>query len=189
MDAVPKENLDLGQEKIVVPKDVAKAFGRGLRQSMDSAFQEINSCLPSLLMDNPKHGIIEGSVKRITNLLDRLEKAKEVKISILGAGDLGNLNDFVFSEETEDLDPKPGELLMDSNITPKFINALNHNVRNPLFIVSGFAEMSKLEEAKRIVNACRQIENVIKSLSDAQEIKIVTDVEGNTTITPIRNVT
>lgn len=181
MDAVPKENLDiLRQTEIVIPKDTAKAFGRGLRQRIGLRLEEINSCLPSF-MNNPKYAIIEGSVKRITNVLDGLEKAKEVRILVHEGG-----NDFQFSGETEDTPPfTPGEVLMDTNITPKFISALNHTVSNPLNIVLGVAQNMQSKETKKIVYASNQIARAIKSLANAQNIKMITDIHGNTTITRI----
>jgi len=184
---LPKENSDiiLEQKEIVVPKHIVKAFGRGLSQSIGPRLQQIESCLRDTT-DNLKYPMIEDSVKRITNVLHSLEEAKEVKISIIDPDGLdGYLNDFLFSEETEELDPKPGELLMENDIAPKFINALQHTIINPLFIISGRTGGNQSEEAKKIYSASMQIKDILSSFTNAQEIKIVTDVEGNTKIIPL----
>lgn len=176
----PQESLkDLNE--ILLPKNTVRAFGRGLRQSMSSALEEGNASLEAL-RGEPNYQRMEKAFKKILRILDRLEKAKEVRLVLSGAG-----SDFEFSEETEEEEPKQGELLIDNNITPKFINALYHTIRNPLSIVSGFAEIIQSEEAKRIINPCSQIKNVLESLNNAQEIKMITDIHGNTTITPIRD--
>jgi hypothetical protein len=50
MDTVPNEPLQerLGPESILVPKDPARAFGRGLRQKISSQLDAITSSVPML---------------------------------------------------------------------------------------------------------------------------------------------
>lgn len=182
MDAVPKENSDiLGQKEILVPPETAHAFARGLRQSLSQQLQAIDASL-NKLTGKPHHQIMKDAFGRISSLLDNLEKAKEVKFLPSEPG-----FDFKFSEETEKEEPKPKEVLMDSSITPKFVSALSHTLINPLGIVQGRAEGIQSQEADKIVNASKKIGETIKSFNNAQEIKMTTDAEGNTTITPIRD--
>ena len=72
---------------------------------------------------------------------------------------------------------------MDESITRKFIDALSHTIRNPLNLVLGQAETIQAEE---IYSASMQITEIMNSFTDARSIKMVTDTQGNTTITPIR---
>jgi len=184
MDIVPNEPLQerLEPEVILVPKEQARAFGRALTQSLSPFLQEINNSLGSLT-GNPHHQIVKNALLRIFNVVYGLEKAREVRLKQIGPG-----SDFRFSEETEEEEkPKQGEVLIDRKITPKLVSALNHTVRNPLFVISGFAEISESEEAENISNACSSIENVITPLSNAQKISITTNTEGKTTIIPIRD--
>ncbi|MEK7534647.1 MAG: hypothetical protein AAB600_04905 [Patescibacteria group bacterium] len=182
MDAVPKENSDILQKEIVVPKDVAKALGRGLRQRIYSSIKDITSTINNLdanpELNEKRITIIKKNIKRITDILNGLEKAKEVRIVPLEVG-----SDFKFSEETEEETPTPGEVIMDESITRKFIDALSHTIRNPLNLVLGQAETIQAEE---IYSASMQITEIMNSFTDARSIKMVTDTQGNTTITPIR---
>lgn len=169
--------------EILLPKNTARAFGRALRQRMSASLQEISTSLDSL-RGKPNYQSMEKAFNKMSSVLDRLERAKEVRVVLSGAG-----SDFKFSEETEDEEPKQGEILMDNSITPKFVSALNHTIRNPLSIVSGFAEITQSEEAKRIVSACSQIQNAIEPLNNAQEIRISTDNKGYAEITSIHYAT
>jgi signal transduction histidine kinase len=138
-----------------------------------------------MLKDEKYIDKIKENFARITNILNGLEKAKEVRLIKLEIG-----YDFKFSEETEDLGFKEGEISMGKDITPEFISALDHTIRNPLTIVMGRAGNIKSEEGKKILEASVQIEKKISEITkpspnDPQEIKMTTDIEGNTTITPL----
>jgi len=176
-----QETLEKDNE-ILLPKNIARAFGRALRQSMFYSLQEIQTSLDRL-EGQPNHQRMKGALDRISRVLFGLERAREVRLKQNGPG-----GDFSFSEETEEEEPKQEEVLTDSNITPKLISALNHTIKNPLSIVSGFAEGAQsAEAAKNIIDASKQIQNVLESFNNAQRIKISTDSKGYTKITPIRD--
>ena len=180
MDTVGKENSEiLGQKEIVVPKDVARAFGSGLEQLISSMLQQI---IFSSLRGNIVPIKIERDVQEITKVLDGFERAGVVRILPFVGG-----NEIQFLEETERKDPtEPGEVVMNKNITPAFISALHHALRNPLFKISGRAEDIKSEDGKKIYNACNGIKEVLESFDNAQQIEIATDTAGNTKLKPLR---
>lgn len=184
MDIVPKESLDIqpleqeSQESIVVPRNVAKAFGRGLKQLISSELQQISF---ASLRGNIMPVKIERDVATITKVLDGFERAGEVMILTFEGG-----NDFRFSEGTEEKDPQPGEVVMDKNITPAFTSALGHTLRNSLFKILGRAEGIESEEGKKIYHACNGIKKVLESFDNAEQIEIATDTAGNTKLKPLR---
>jgi len=104
----------LGQKEIVVPQEIAHAFGRGLRQLLEKLTDETRQNLILLepfskTIDKIAKGSIvsmKNGLGKFTKIIDRLEHSRDVKIVTIPGG-----FDFKFSEGTKNfflsLGPRP----------------------------------------------------------------------------------
>ena len=187
MDVSPIEQTAETSKLIEIPKKLIRPFARAIRQSIDPQLELIDSSLAKL--NDPKKESIKKNFQRITDTLNSLERAKQVKISTDERDD-----NFRFSEETEQEDFKPEEVMISHSTFPmltKFMSAFRHNIGSPLQIAMGKAQGIQSQEGKNISNAFSQIIEIMgpftntQSQVDIKEIIITTDPNGNMTISPI----
>lgn len=195
--------------EIILDRETAKALGRGLRQQIFTK-EELMQIKTNIIALEQNDAVIQTGVREqtakeeqwiklmsiglqhITNFIFNLEHAKEIKLSISGKGK----TDYVFfSEEKEELEkPKEGEITVDQKLTTELKSALQHHLGTQLTVIRGFAELiefgyeenSAKEKAKGIRNAYESIYDKFVEMNNGDQIKLVTDSEGNTDIVPLQ---
>lgn len=192
------------EKGVIVPNEIAHAFGRGLRQLLEEPMTEIGNDIASL---KPFSGVIEElkiediasmeeALKQFTDTIDQLEHARVVKIVPLSRG-----YDFDFSKDRERGEEiEEGTLIMDEDLTLKFVSALSHNLGHSFAIITGTSSMiarySENEDAKQKaeeldLSSTRIYRDFLAPLehpkppNNVSQFKITTNDKGDTTITPI----
>lgn len=190
----PKPQESATQEEIIVPKEIIRPFARGLSQMFAEPIKTVREQTPDPSLEAAeqlKKQIINigANLTKITELLDKLQHSKTVTlIPEVGGGR------FIFSEETEEETPQAEEVIIDEDLTPKLISAISDKIGNPLAIVVGGSEIVEYLSSSEVVKT--QMQKVHKASSRmavafdpiqraGYQIKILTDAQGNTTITPI----
>lgn len=187
----------LKSEEIVVPKEIAKALGRGLNQLLSQPLEQIRPYIDNL-KGNPQvdQSYVEAmreAISRILAIPDNLEHAKQVKIVPL----LGGL-DFAFSEEraTEGQPPIQSEIIIDGATAPRLsllTNAMQHNFNNSFQPLIGYPDL--IEESTNDPTVKQQVaeiasisQSMLNALNPIQtedhQLKISTGATGSTIITP-----
>lgn len=186
----------LSQVEIEIPKQTARALGRGLRQLLE---EQIAQCKTSVgnfkeyqqhQQKNPSSATnMEGSLARLEYIIDNLEHAEVVKIVPHVGG-----SEFQFSKETDsETQPTQSEITINQTSTPtlnQLKHALQHNFNNAIFPLVGFSDIIQ-DSAKDydtwiksglIKLESHLISNTLKPILNAETaIKVSTD-NGKTTI-------
>ncbi len=191
-----------GPKEIVLDKDVAKAFGRLLRQQIfptediATILKQVESIQPA--EDKSDEGLAHftSSAQRIIKLVEAIEHAKEVRL-IRPMKELPMEWDFKFSEE-RDMDiekPQPGEITVDKDLFSKVRSAMHHNFNNSLIPILGIPELSSIRtQNENIREQCQNITETAKKMASKfsntitlspHGVKLITDSEGITTLIPI----
>ena len=176
----------------IIPKEAIKAFAKGLRRSIFEPLEKISLALNELANDpEVKEDVkiqMALSFEEIKNLLDRLEKDKEVRVVTKNKGP-----DFTFSNEDEEFKLKPGPVIMDNKITPDFLISFYHRAQNSLqfFSIFEIIEMHVQQESARrnassIHTAQLQINETIERMRGSQEIKMLVDQKGDVDIPALK---
>ena len=137
--------------------------------------------------------LIERGQQRIESILKGLEHDQETRLveGNKGNGDPGE--HFEYSGKIAEEKPKAGEVTTDK-LTQPIIFALLHVLRNPLALVQGFSERierqsgdEEIARNRRLINeASLQIVEKLNLILGAENIKLITDNDGKTSISPIR---
>lgn len=189
----PKENTT--QEETIVLKNTIRPFAKGLFQMAERPLRELESgfsSLPNETNTQTQEVISEAqsALNEITTTLIRLRTAKEVKI--VKYGEETEEYKLIFSEECEEEETPPeGEA---DPPAPQVVRAVFDRLGNKLTEVVGYTELlsvrgtnEDIREKMMALNAlANEINNKWGSIRQADyQIKISTDPQGNTTITPI----
>ncbi len=178
----------------LMPREISSALGRGLRQSFAQSLQRINSEREKLEGNKWTNSIKIGQDKVEFNLRG-LEHAGEVRLVPGGQGNGDPGDHFEYSEEAVDEKPKAGDVTTDTMTVP-IIKALSHIFRNALAPVQGFSELIEAkadneagvkDSGRLIKEAAFQILEKLDSLNDAENIKLLTDSNGETSVLPLRS--
>lgn len=207
MDPIPSEHSKEPEPKeILLDKTAARALGRGLRQifvpeKLKLITDNINQLnQPTEIAENAGiekewlSDMFEGCNK-ITELLNNLEKAKEVKL--IHPHDFQEGWTFSFSEEKQEVEnPQPEEIILDSALTAKVREAIAHNFQNSLAPVMTFSgliakknNISSIRENATVIKEASQL--IIADLSkitagEAEcQLKLAADTKGNTNMSLI----
>lgn len=182
----PKEPI---QQEIVIPPDIIRPFGRGLRQLTADPLEEIGKTLPLLESEVGADNKLVTAIREIKESFGRfdefltgLEAAKEVKIAPHG----GRWT-LVFSEERDETTPPTvGEVIMNESMAGPFASGFGDKAFN---IISGMGfSYLMLDHApgSNINKAFLQIQTSIEPFRQKlAEIRIITDQEGNTVLNPV----
>lgn len=193
----PKPPESSTQEEILVPKNIIRPFARGLFQMAAIPLQELESGFSSLSNETDtqtQEAIAEAqsALNNITTTLRRLQTAKEVKIARYTEGTKEEYK-LIFSEELEEEEiPPEGE----AEPPPlPVVRAVFDRLGNELAVVvvgihflSNRRPNKDIKEKMEALNAsANKINKDWGSLQEPADykVKISTDGEGNTTITPI----
>lgn len=191
----PKPPEGLTQEGILVPKKIIRPFARGLFQLSSEPIQKIKEMLSVEFAgtDLEKKQIDEmrQALDEITTTLALLRTAKEVKIT----QPTEKQYKLTFSPETEEEEiPREGEISIKESLTHPLIIAVFDRLGLDSSRVQGYAQLlasrSGSEQIKRemekVYSTTLSLGNSWKLLQeDNYQLKISTDGEGNTTLTPI----
>lgn len=190
----PKPQESATQEEIIVPKNIIRPFARGLSQMFAEPIKTVGEQIPDPSLETAEQlrkQIINAGANlvKITKLLDRLEHAKTVKLIPQTGG-----GEFIFSEETEEEAPQEGEAIIDAALTPKLISAISDKIGNPLAVIVGGSEIVAYLSGSEVVKtkiqkvhaASLEMARAFDPIQKANyQIKISTDAQGKTTITPV----
>lgn len=197
----PEPNSErLETKETIIPRETARALGRGLNQVLSQPLELIKSYIDKL-KNNPQVNqdcvqATEKAISRILAIPDNLEHAKEAKIVPLPGG----LLDFSFSEEraTEGQPPTQSEIIIDATTTPKLsllTNVMQHNFNDSFGSLFGYPELIEeltndptvKQQAAEIVSISRSMYRHLNFIqTEDHQLKISTDATGSTTITPIQ---
>lgn len=192
----PKQVEGLQQEEIVL-KEIIRPFARGLFQMAAIPLQELESGFSSLPNENnvqTQEVIAEtqSALNNIATTLRRLQTAKEVKIARYTEGTKEEYR-LIFSEELEEeeIPPKgeaePPPLPVVRAVFDRLGNELAEVVVG-IHLLSNRRPNKDIKEKMEALNAsANKIKNDWGSLQEPADykVKISTDAQGNTTITPI----
>ena len=199
MDHVPETPIQIKEqgtpkEGIPIPQEISRALGRGLNQSLNQQFQQIRSAMSKMskLKGTKEIDLIEKGLQKIESTLKRLEDDEETRLvePNKGNGDPGE--HFEYSGKIAKEKPKAGEIRTDE-LTQPIVSALSHVLKNPLTSVQGFSEIvekqngnEEVAKSARLINeASLEIEKKLVALDDVENIKLITDNNGKTSIFPI----
>ena len=206
MDPTPPEQpkqppTEQEPKEILLPKETARALGRGLRQQVftETELATISANIAYLLettIETPTRkwvSLIANSIDDVKKLLSDIEKADQVKL-VPFEKNKSEL-DFEFFKENSPLEkPKPGEIILDEELSRRLISTLTHNFLNMLSPILGYAELIQKQPndspaIKEKAEVIREISALmlkkftsITSMDKRRQIKLVTDNHGNTTI-------
>lgn len=150
MEPTPPETIE--HESIIVPRKASQLFGAYLRQEFKGSLETIG----------------EPHNHRLFNFIDNLEFSEEVKLMKKRV-----FIDFEFSEK-KDHSSTANNFTMSNVLTPDFLRAIDHNVKNALNILVQFDEKMSLKMAA-----------VITALSDASGLEMSRDESGKVKVIPI----
>ncbi len=191
------------EAKTLIPRDVIRALGRGIRQSLAPHTQVIGEELQkdvSITDDKDKTRIsdMQNALDKTNGFIDDLETAEQVFIVpfYTGSSNLFGLYDFEFSSEKTAKDtPEADTIDIDAATTAKLRRALNHNLNNTLGKITGHSQLLSFNADSDIANLgeiilsnADHIQERLKPILNAETINITTDDLGNTRIrtTPLQ---
>lgn len=186
---------DVKKDGILMPRKISNALGRGLRQSFAPAFQQIRSETEKL-GDFKWTDMIKSGQEDVEFVLGRLEHSKEVRLVPEGKRKDNPGDHFEFSEETVPAEKPPAGTLTTDAMTSSIISALFHTFTNALSPVHGYAELmetdarneGRIRESGRLMReASLQIIEKLNPLSGAENISLITDDNGKTSVIPLRS--
>ena len=149
-DATNPESAE--RESIIVPKEASQLFGAYLRQEFEVPLETIGK---------PQN-------QRLINFIDELETSKRVRLV-----KKNGFADFEFSKEKDHV-PNANNFTMGRDLTPHFLNAIDHNVRNALNLLVAFDDEKPFKMAE-----------VLTLLRDAKELKMSRGENGKIQIIPL----
>lgn len=178
--------------EILLPKNTARALGRGLNvifaEREEEIEKEMNSMKTDPLVDKARVKIIRESIDRINDVILKMQKSKEVKI-------VKAKNEFKFSQDAEEQQvPRNEEITLSPELTNQMILCMRHTFFNPLTPINGNLELietrSKAEETRnrsssKLLEIFNGITSTLQGIAKADQWKLVTDQSGETTIIPI----
>lgn len=143
----PNHSEAAPQSEILIPKETAKALGRGLRQLLA---EQVAQCKTSVgnfkeyqqrQQKNPSSATtMEDSLARLEYIIDNFEHAEVVKIVPHVGG-----SELQFSKETDlETQPTQSEITINRTSTPtlsQLKHALQHNFNNATFPLIGFSDI------------------------------------------------
>lgn len=189
----PRE-IPLGGEKIV-PSHFIKPFARGLFQLSSEPIEKIKETLSAELggtdLEREQINEMGQALNEITTTLLLLRTAKEVKIT----RPTENQYKLTLSSETDKEEiPREGDELMDEFLSRPLMAAVFDRLCYDFARFRGYAELLEARStSEKIRERMRNIHTVAIDLNNAwspiqnagYQIKISTDAQGKTTITPI----
>lgn len=152
-----QKELEKGPESaehksIIVPREASQLFGAYLRQEFEESLEAIGK----------PHN------QRLVNFIDNLETSREVKLVTKAV-----IMDFEFSKEKDHV-PTINNFTMSNDLTPNFLEAIDHNVKNALFALVAFDNKTPFKMA-----------DVLAPLLEAAELKMLRDKNGKIKVIPI----
>lgn len=192
----PKNQEPSKTGETIIPRHVAKAFGRAMRQILKEDLKNLRHLRKELKKqpDNGKSedGIIKG-ITKFDKLVDAFTQSEKVKLTPLAED-----YDFSFSKKNDsnpDI-PVPDVVLVDGDLLTKLLSAFNHRFRTNLTMPLGFSEIiaqigkteAKKEIATQIKMTSESILRVIDGLrnrSSIDKLAIVKNAQGERDIIPI----
>ncbi len=178
----------------LMPREMSSALGRGLRQDFSQSLQQIESGTGKLEGTKWVNPIKKGQ-GIIKSTLRGLEFAEETRLVPGGEGNGDPGGHFEYLGESVDEKPKAGDVTTDAMTSP-IIRALSHVLRNALVPIQGYAEIMEgnvgneknvRDNGRLIKEAAMQIVEKLDSLNGAENIKLLTDNNGETSVLPIRS--
>lgn len=194
--ATPAEETRIPQD-IIVPSDIAKPLGIGLKQLTADSMSILQLVLNHFNPKDEKYKLWAKKMKvalhKINTFVDNLTNKDEVRLVPFSGS-----YDFSFSEETSikkenDNSLQPGAIVIDHALSSNIIGAIFHNLGTQLSFIQGYSSaINKLssneftkERAATINEASVDINNRLEPYKTAHQIVIITDQDGNTTINPV----
>lgn len=189
------------EEKVELPKPIAKALGKGLHQLFSTDLEEIDHILLSIQDPNAQFftGLMQKGRDEFSAIIKGLQYSDRVTLTRSQDEKGGNWL-FKFSG-TDAPAVEIGEIIVNKDTFPEvdslypFIATLYHNLGTPLSVIYGFSELFSHQASIEVQNAGTRIQSYAKSmlnklspLQDFTELRLNTTEEG-TTLTPIHNPT
>ncbi|MDO8583315.1 MAG: hypothetical protein Q7R51_02195 [bacterium] len=185
------EKKDIVGRPKEIPNDLAHALGRGLRLTFQPLLDQTNQMTLKLKdMRNVNQKFVNPITRGVTMMdefFGNLERAGTVRVA-----EINSSSDFMFSK----LGPIPhtppeGEQTL-GELAKLIKSALKHNLgnkANPIDFSSIINKYAKDEDTSQtafaIMQAYEEMRGKINILCEADDLRLTTDKEGNTTITPI----
>lgn len=175
-----------------IPNAPIRLIAKYLDQQMDHYLRDserrINDLRNDSDLERPMLKIMHQAVRDTQAFLKNLQEAREIRFKQILKG-----WDLEFSPEKKDGEQEASEAIMNSDLTPKFIGALDHNLGNKLSPLN-FAEIiadraeseSSRNNASSIVKNLETMRESLRMFQDATELRMSTAENGNVMIAPIK---
>lgn len=183
------EQKEQGPKSVIIPQETAIALGNGLKHIF--APEELEKIVQDLRKHTPQSGIhgtimslMEEKAGGIDLFITNMQQAETVAIKPFQGG-----WETFFSEEKHSpiSNPPPGEIVLNPVLASLVTRALNHHMRNFMVPFGYTATLPKTPEAQKLQNWYdSSMSTFSKSIQEKAQIKLTTDSQGVTTISPMR---
>lgn len=192
MAQIPVESEQIPDDGILVPREIIRPFGRALSQLFEvpvSIMVNQEASLQRLFPDEQFASHIADNIEQLRQIFSNLESSREVWLVSHGGGHFT----FSFSEEKDpDVIISSGEVIINTDLSKKLIDASSDTLLNQLTGIHGFSgilgDMAKNEEGKEVAEEIHRASQTFRDLyrqnfTEPGEFKVTTNDEGNSNIT------
>lgn len=188
-DLSTTEQKEQGPKPVIIPQETAVALANGLKhiftpEDLANIVQDLKTHTPQTGIQETIVSMMEEKASGINQFITNMQQAKTVTVQPFQRG-----WETFFSEEKHSSisKPPPGEIVLNPVLASVVTRTLDHHMRN-FMVPFGFAgNLPETPATQRLTGWFNSTMSAFsQSIQEGTQIKLTTNSEGVTTISPMR---